>query len=478
MTQSLTAVRVSSAAAAPVEADRPTHRFALHVLLAATCLIVLDFFIVNVAMASLQRDLAAGATTVEWIVAGYGLTFAVLLLATGRLGDRYGRRRMFVTGVAVFTVASLGCGIAPNAGLLVGARFVQGAGAAMISPSVLALIGVLFTEARARARAIGIYATVMGVAAAGGQLVGGVLLQLDPAGLGWRTVFLINVPIGAVILLVARRHLPEVRAPKAEPIDVVGVALATLTLTAVVLPLVDGPAHGWPVWSFVTLGAAPILLTDFVWWQRRLASGGRSPLVDPQWFAVHSFRIGIVTQFAFWAGQASYFLVLALYLQLGLGLSALQSGLVFSILASTYLVASMRAANLVARFGRNTIVAGGLLLAAGHLATAVAAGFGGHVAALAPGLLLEGAGMGMCLAPITGVVMARVEPQHAGAVSGLLSTMQQVGNAAGVALIGLVFFHFTGTGTRQGLAHGFEVSTAILTALLIGVAASARRLPR
>jgi MFS family permease len=151
---------------------------------------------------------------------------------------------------------------------------------------------------------------------------------------------------------------------------------------------------------------------------------------------------------------------------------------VFSILASTYLVASMRAANLVARFGRNTIVAGGLLLAAGHLATAVAAGFGGHVAALAPGLLLEGAGMGMCLAPITGVVMARVEPQHAGAVSGLLSTMQQVGNAAGVALIGLVFFHFTGTGTRQGLAHGFEVSTAILTALLIGVAASARRLPR
>jgi MFS family permease len=318
----------------------------------------------------------------------------------------------------------------------------------------------------------------MGVAAAGGQLVGGVLLDLDPAGLGWRTVFLINVPIGAAILAIARRHLPEVRAPKAERIDVVGVIVATLALTAVVLPLVDGPEHGWPVWSFITLGAAPILLGDFVWWQRQLVARGRAPLVDPRWFAVPAFRIGIVTQFCFWAGQASYFLVLALYLQLGLGLSALQSGLVFSILASAYLVASMRAAKLAARFGRNTIVAGGLLLACGHAVTAVAAGAGGHLLALTPGLLLEGAGMGMCLAPITGVVMARVEPQHAGAISGLLSTMQQVGNAAGVALIGVVFFRVAGPGTAHAVAHGFELSTAILAGLLIAVAASARRLPR
>ncbi len=472
MTQSLTAVRVRSAGR-PADAARPTYRFALPVLLAATSLIVLDFFIVNVAMASLQRDLGAGPTAVEWIVAGYGLTFAVLLLATGRLGDRYGRRRMFVGGVGLFTAASLACGLAPNADILVGARFVQGGGAAMISPSVLALIGVLFTEAAARARAIGIYATVMGVAAAGGQLVGGVLLHLDPGGLGWRSVFLINVPIGIAILLTAGRHVPESRAPKAERVDMPGLALATLALTALVLPLVDGREHGWPAWAFVTLALAPVLLAGFGLRQRRLATTGRAPLVDPQWFAVRSFRVGVVTQFCFWAGQASYFLVLALYLQLGLGLSALESGLVFSILAATYLVASMRAAALVARLGRTVIVTGGLLLAAGHAATALAAAYGAPVAALTPGLLLEGAGMGLCLAPITGVVMAGVGPQRAGAVSGLLSTMQQVGNATGVALIGVVFFHLTGPGT----AHGFAVSTSILAGLLVAVATSARRLP-
>lgn len=476
MSQSLTADRISASVVR--ESVEPTHRWALPVLLGATSLIVLDFFIVNVAMASLQRDLRASTTAVEWVVAGYGLTFAVLLLASGRLGDRYGRRRMFMTGVTLFTAASLGCGIAPNAGLLVTARFVQGAGAAMISPSVLALIGVLYVDAAARAKAIGTYATVMGVAAAGGQLVGGLLLHADPAGLGWRSVFLINVPIGLAILTAAPRFLPESRAPKRERIDVVGVALATLSLTALVLPLVDGRAEGWPRWSYAALAMAPVLLAGFVWWQRRLVRRDQAPLVDPRWFAVRAFRMGVVTQFCFWAGQASYFLVLALYLQLGLGLSAMQSGLVFSILATAYLVASMRAAKLADRYGRNVIVAGGLLLAVGHGATALAAAYGGHIASLAPGLLLEGAGMGLCLAPITGVVMAGVGPQYAGAVSGLLSTMQQVGNAAGVAVVGLVFFHETAAGTSHALSRGFAISTAILAGLLAVVAASARRLPR
>src|SRR3954466_14891779 len=193
----------------------------LPVLLAGTCLIVLDFFIVNVAMASMQRELHAGPTAVEWVVAGYGLTFAVFLLAAGRLGDRIGRRRMFASGVAVFTAASLLCGIAPSASILVEARFLQGVGGAMISPSVLALIGTPYAGAD-RARAIGIYAMVMGLAAAGGQLVGGVLLQVDAFGLGWRTVFLINVPVGVATLVVVRRWVPESRAETASRIDVAG----------------------------------------------------------------------------------------------------------------------------------------------------------------------------------------------------------------------------------------------------------------
>jgi len=443
---------------------------ALPVLLAGTCLIVLDFFIVNVAMASMQHELHAGATAVEWVVAGYGLTFAVFLLAAGRLGDRVGRRRMFAAGVAMFTAASLACGVAPNAEVLVLARLVQGVGGAMISPSVLALLGTLWTGAD-RAKAIGIYATVMGLAAAGGQLVGGVLLQVDVAGLGWRTVFLINVPVGIAVLAVVRRVVPESRAGVVARVDVVGLVLATLALTALVLPLVDGRAHGWPAWSLASLAASPVLFAEFVWWQRRAARRGEVPLVDPAWFRSRVFSVGMLTQFAFWAGQASYFLVLALYLQLGHGLSALSSGLVFSILAAAFLLTSMQASKLVAGFGRTVVVEGALVLATGHVATVLAvADGGGHVLALAPGLLLTGAGMGLCLAPITTLVLGGVDPQRAGAVSGLLSTMQQVGNAVGVAVIGVLFFGRTYSG-------GFEVSTAALAVLLLGVAGCARCLP-
>jgi EmrB/QacA subfamily drug resistance transporter len=452
---------------------RESKWLALPVLLAGTCLIVLDFFIVNVALASMQRDLHAGATAVEWVVAGYGLTFAVFLLAAGRLGDRVGRRRMFASGVGLFTIASLLCGVAPSASLLVEARLLQGVGGAMISPSVLALIGTLYVGAD-RARAIGLYATVMGLAAAGGQLVGGVLLQVDLFGLGWRTVFLINVPVGAAVLTVVRRWVPESRASVAGRIDIVGLVLATSALTALVLPLVDGRAHDWPLWSLVSLALSPVLFVDFVLWQRRLVRRGASPLVDPQWFRDRTFSIGMLTQLAFWSGQASYFLVLALYLQLGRGLSAMGSGLVFSILAFAYLVASMRAPALVGRFGRAVVVEGALVLAAGHVATVTAvSSYGGSVAALAPGLLLVGAGMGLCLAPITTLVLANVDPQRAGAVSGLLSTMQQVGNAIGVAVIGVLFFG----AVPHGYAHAFEVSTVALAVLLFGVAACARCLP-
>ena len=449
---------------------RASNRAALPVLLAGTCLIVLDFFIVNVALASMQRELHAGTSAIEWVVAGYGLTFAVFLLAAGRLGDRIGRRRMFEAGTGVFTVASLLCGTAPNGEVLVLARLLQGVGGAMISPSVLALIGTLFVGAE-RAKAIGVYATVMGVAAAGGQLVGGVLLQIDLFGLGWRSVFLLNVPVGVAILAVVRRLVPESRDASAADVDVVGLILATAALTTLVLPLVDGRAHGWPTWSIVSLAVAPVLLVDFVWWQRRLVRRGQQPLVDPGWFRDRTFAVGMVTQLAFWCGQASYFLVLALYLQLGRGLSALESGLVFSILAGAYLVASMKAPALVMKHGRNVIVSGALALAVGHALMVATAR--DDLVALVPGLLLAGAGMGLCLAPITATVLANVQPARAGAVSGLLSTMQQVGNAIGVAVIGVVFF---GAATH-GVTHAFVLSTGVLAVLLVAVAVCARALP-
>jgi EmrB/QacA subfamily drug resistance transporter len=477
MTNIATAPRRLEAARPPARPTTRSHRFALPVLLAGTCLIVLDFFIVNVAMPSIQTELHASSAALEWVVAGYGLTFAVLLVTAARLADRIGRRLMFALGVAAFTAASFACGIAPDADVLVVARLFQGAGAAMISPTVLALIASMY-DGPERQRAIGIYATVMGVAAAGGQLVGGVLLQVDLAGLGWRSVFLLNVPVGLTILAVVGRCLPESKAPQAQRLDVVGVVLATVGLTALVLPLVDGRSEGWPAWCIALLAASPVALGEFVWWQRRLARRNCSPLVDPAWFHGRDFSVGVITQFGFWAGQASYFLVLALYLQVGRGLSAMQSGAVFSILAAAYLAASMKAPVLVAKHGRSVIVAGAGLLALGHVATLVAVIEGGNIALLAPGLLLAGAGMGCCLAPITAVVLARANLQQVGGMSGLLSTIQQVAGAAGVAAIGVLFFHAASAGTPHAVARGFELSLGALAVMLAAVATFARRLSR
>jgi EmrB/QacA subfamily drug resistance transporter len=456
----------------PLARLRASRWLPLPVLLAGTFLVVLDFFIVNVALPSLQRDLNASPATIEWVVAGYGLIFAVLMLVAGRLGDHIGRRRVFTVGVAAFTAASLGCGVAPDGEALVLARLVQGASGALIAPTVLALVTTLYAGAE-RARAIGLYAGVMGVAAAGGQLLGGLLLQLDVAGLSWRAVFLVNVPVGLLMLAAVPACLPPSSVRSRAPIDVVGLVLATAALTALLLPLLEGRQQGWPWWSFASLAAAPVLAADFALWQRRALRRGGSPLVVPTWFRDASFRRGVLTQFGFWCGQASYFLVLALYLQVARGLSPLQSGGVFTVLATAYLAASMQAARLTARSGRNVIVAGAVSLAAGHLVELAAVGTHAPLAALVPGLLLTGTGMGLCLAPITAVVLANVEPDQAGAVSGLLSTVQQVGNAVGVALIGIVFFGAAG----RGYAHAFSVSVGALAALLAGVAVCAVRLP-
>ena len=448
----------------------------LPVVLAGTFMVVLDFFIVNVALPSMQSDLGASDSAIEWVVAGYALTSAIFVITAGRLGDRFGRRRMFSLGLALFTVASLACGAASTPFELVLARLVQGAAAALLTPNVLSIIGVLYAGAD-RLRALTVYGTVMGLAAVGGQLIGGMLMAVDPAGLGWRSCFLINVPVGVAALLLAPRVIPESRQPDSPRLDRVGTVLATAALTAVVLPLLEGRQHGWPAWTWLSLAAAPVLLTVFVAHQRRLARGGGSPLLDMSLFTHRSFRGGLATQLCFWAGQASFFVVLALYLQSGRGLHPLPAGLVFTILAVAYVAASMRAPALTARYGRAVIAAGALLLASGHglLLGAVAdVGVSGSLAALVPGLLLVGAGMGLVLAPLASTILSSLEPARAGAASGMLTTMQSVGNALGVAVTGVIFFG----ALHSGYASAFELALAELALLLVLVAALTRLLPR
>jgi EmrB/QacA subfamily drug resistance transporter len=445
------------------------------VVLAGTFMVVLDFFIVNVALPSMQSNLHASSGAIEWVVAGYAVTSAIFLITAGRLGDQLGRRQVFSWGLALFTLASGACGAAGTPAELVIARMVQGTGAALLTPNVLSIIGVAYSGAD-RVRALSAYGTVMGVAAVGGQLIGGALIAANPAGLGWRSCFLINLPVGALALALAPSLIAESRAPRAARLDLSGTALITAALTAVVVPLVEGRQHGWPAWTWVSLAAAPCLLMGFLAHQRRLSARGGAPLLDASLFRERSFSAGLMTQLAFWAGQASFFVVLALYLQLGRGLRPLTAGLVFTILAGAYLAASVAAPSLSARHGRRVIAAGALVLAGGHalLAGGVAeVGVSGSIGTLVPGLLAVGAGMGLVLAPLASTILQSLDPQRAGAASGMLTTMQGVGNALGVAVTGAIFFG----ALRGGYAQAFELAAGELAVLLLAVAVLTRLLP-
>jgi EmrB/QacA subfamily drug resistance transporter len=462
----------TGARALPAEARRWA---ALPVLLTGTFMVVLDFFIVNVALPSMQRNMHAGTGAIEWVVAGFALTSAVFLITAARLGDRIGRRRTFSIGLGVFTLASAACGAAGSPTVLVAARLTQGIGAALVMPSVLSIINVTYSGADLP-RALGIYGLVMGLAAACGQLIGGGLIQADVAGSGWRACFLINVPVGVAALAAAPRLVSESRSERRAPLDLLGMTLLTAGLTAIVLPLVEGRQHGWPVWTWISFGVAPLLLVGFAAQQRRLARRGGEPLLAPAMFRARAFTAGLLTQLVFWCGQASFFLVLALYLQQGRGLSALDAGLVFTIMAIAYVAASAQAPALVIRFGRRLLAIGALVLAAGHgllLAAVAHVGVGGSIVQLAPGLVLIGAGMGLLLVPLTTTILSSVDPRHAGGASGAVTTVQNVGGALGVAITGVIFFG----ALHGGYAHAMELSLAELGALLLGVAALTRLLP-
>jgi MFS family permease len=455
--------------------DTTFRRAPLAVLLTGIFLIVLDFFVVNVALPSVQQDLDADPTALQWLVAGYALTFGGLLLVASRIADRWGRRRMFLLGTALFVLSSAVCGFAPDINTLLAARLVQGAAAAAVAPTVLSLIGDVYAGPQ-RVRALGAYATVMGVAAASGQLVGGLLIHLDIAGSGWRSIFLVNVPIGIAALVAAPRLLPDTRMAVPLP-DAVETVLVVGTLTALVLPLVQGQSQGWPSWTWVMLGTSAVLAGLAGYRGVALRRRGIAPLVDVTPMRNRPVGAGQLGQFLLFTGMAAYFLVLALYLQDGRGLGPLASGTVFTAVAIPYMVGTRNAAFVLGRFGpRAGITVAALTFGAGHallLATVAAIGTGGSVLWLVPGLAVGGVGMGVTLSGLVGTVMASVQPQQAGIVSGTSSTLQQVANALGVALVGIIFFGRLDT----GIVDAFEASLVYLVATTVAVALAAAFLP-
>jgi EmrB/QacA subfamily drug resistance transporter len=444
----------------------------LLVVLAGTFMTFLDFFIVNVALPSLQRDLHAGPDAVQLVVAGFGLAFAVGMISGGRLGDLYGRRRMFAIGLALFTLTSAACGLAPTAEFLVIARVLQGGAGALMTPQVLAILGTVYTAER-RARAFAAYGLTMGFAGVLGQLIGGALIQADLAGSGWRSIFLINVPVGLVALALVRRTVPESHGDRAR-LDLAGTGLVTAALVAVVLPLVEGRDHGWPEWTWVSLAVAPLLFAGFVAHQRLRSRSGRAPLVNLTLFRDRTFSVGTVTGMLFGLVPPGLFFVLALYLQQGRGLSPLDSGVVFSAAGGGFFAAMLTAERMAARLGRQILGLGAVVVALGCLVLAPETGAASAVQ-LVPGLAIAGFGIGMVLVPLTATALSGVEPQHAGAASGVLTTAQQVGGALGVAVIGVVFYAALG---EVAFVHAFTVSLVVLAGLTLLTAATAQLLPR
>lgn len=452
----------------------------LLLLLSGTFMVVLDFFIVNVALPSIQHDLKATDSALQLVVAGYGLANAAGLITGGRLGDLFGRRRMFMLGLLLFTLASAACGFAPNAELLVAARVLQGLAGALLQPQVLAMIGLAYTG-EDRARAFAAYGLTLGLGATLGQLVGGLLIHADLAGLGWRSCFLINVPIGLLALVLAPRVIPPLKNSSTSRLDLIGMLLVAAGSVAVVLPLVEGREQGWPLWSWLCLAAAVPLLAAFAFQQRRLAATGGAPLVAPTLLANRDFVMGLLTTLAFYVGNASLYFVLALYLQQGLALGPLTSGIVFTSLAIGFFATSMAGARLARRFGgKPPIALGALVLAAGHALQFVnIAGWAGHshvVAVMVPLLLLQGAGLGMVMAPLVSTVLAGLPPQHAGVASGVLSMVQQASNALGVALIGILFYgRLSNAPDAAGYAGAFCVALVYLMVSALMVAVLHRR---
>ncbi|GGQ02435.1 MFS transporter [Streptosporangium pseudovulgare] len=442
-------------------------RGTLPTVLTGVFITMLDFFIVNVAIPTTQRDLHAGAAAIEWVVAGYGLAYGSGLVLGGRLGDLFGRRRMFAVGLALFTLASVACGLAPDVGTLIAARVAQGAAAALLSPQVLAVLRTAYHGA-AQVRALSAYAMTMGLAAVFGQIIGGVLIQADLFGLGWRACFLINLPIGVAALVMTGRVVPESRSADAVRLDVGGAALVTLGLVATLLPLIEGREQGWPLWTWLSFAVAAALL---------IAYGRRrheSPLIDLTLFRERAFTAGLLTQLAFTMGMAAYFLVFALYVQEGRGLDALQAGLIFTPIGAGYLAASLLAPRLTTRLGRQTIALGGLTRATGLTALLVAVAWDAPIGWLVPILVVDGVGMGLALAPIMGTVLARVAPRHAGAAAGILTTAQQVGSAIGVGVVGIVFYGDPSAGVAGAFRHGL----VYLIVVTLAVAALVQAVPR
>jgi EmrB/QacA subfamily drug resistance transporter len=440
----------------------------LAVLLVGQFMAILDVSVTNVAAPTIRTDLHTSGAVLQLVVAGYTISYAVLLVTGARLGERWGHGRAFRAGLAVFTLASLACGLAPNATALVLFRFVQGVGAAVMMPQVMSLIQRTFTGA-ARARALSIYSAVIACGAVVGQVLGGVLVSADVLGAGWRPVFLVNVPVGAALMVLARRDLPAGKRERGRGIDPAGVLTLSAAVLGLVLPLVLGHEEGWPAWCWLSLAASAMLFALFVLVERRVARAGAGPLVPGRVLRAPAFATGTVVALLVMIEYGGFLFTTALHLQSGLDFGPARAGLTFAPMAIGFAATGLTWRRLPERW-HAAIVPIGLVGAAIAFALLAAALHGGGSAGVLALIVLAvlGLAMGLAFSPLLTVSLGNVALSDAADATGVVITVIQLGQVIGVATLGTVFLtlvHAPGPAS-SGSALGATMIALAVTALL------------
>jgi EmrB/QacA subfamily drug resistance transporter len=410
------------------------------VVLAANLMDVLDSTILNVAGPSIRRDLGGGADTLQWLSAAYTLAFAVLLIAGARLGDILGRRRLFIVGSAGFTFCSAACAAAPSMVVLIVLRCCQGAFGALMIPQGFGLMKQVFEDRDEFDKAIGLFGPATGVPMLAAPVLAGALVDANLWGIGWRLVFLINVPIGALTLPLAIRSLPRGAARPQMKLDVSGVWLVGLALVAIIYPLIQGRSAGWPVWCFAMLAAGAALLLAFLRHERR--HKGSDPLIEPTLLGNRTFLSGIAVVLALFGAFGGLLLCISLYGQLGEGWSPVHAGLALTPMVVGMIVGMVCSAAAAKLLGRRLLHIGIALIAAGTAAIALTLA-GAHSAStwdLVPGLFFVGAGLGASFSQLFGFILGGVSMDEVGSASGVLEAVQQLSASLGVAVLGTIFF--------------------------------------
>lgn len=436
---------------------------------------LLDVSIVNVALPSIQHALDASSSSLEWIVSGYTLALGLLLIPAGRIGDNFGHKRTFMIGLGLFTLASLGCALAQNPGEIIASRFVQGLGAGIYTPSIMAFIQLLFTG-RARSKAFAMFGAVVGIATSIGPLLGGILVHVGGADFGWRLVFLVNVPIALFVLPLAASWLPLGQSRKAtghrlDPVGIIGVAVGLLLI---LFPLVEGRNYGWPWWTWASFVVAIILFTSLWFYEKHLERKGREPLLATHVLVQPAFAFGSAMGLMYFASFTSIFFALAILWQEGYGHTALASGLMITPFSIGNLISSAQSHNLSHWLGRYVLLVGSVLMLIGLcLVLWVLHSQDGNFSAwlLAGPLFIAGLANGVFIAPNQDFTLRSVPGRDAGSASGMFNTAQRVGTSIGIAAVGTVLFSNISVGPDHNIAaaftHGSELAILLNIALVV-----------